>query len=177
MSGENFPLAFTHDVPWRGCKPAAEGVIPASRHALLGSHSGFYLLYPYFCLQKLEDLATLTSILLGDNSQWELTRWPPSKGSCVCYNCFHFHFLIPRPPPLYSFYLIRLAPLRKELVTPTPQRLSLPPMSTCSSSSHHWWFMASVILSFLPQQSNESWPSFDYSQHSLHIFCSPHSTQ
>lgn len=114
MSGENFPLAFTHDVPWRGCKPAAEGIIPASRHALLGSHSGFYSLYPYFCLQKLEDLATLTSILLGDNSQWELSRWPPSKGSCVCYNCFHFHFLIPRPPPLYSFLPHPPGPFKKE---------------------------------------------------------------
>lgn len=124
--------------------PAAEEAIPTSGHTLVGSHSGFSSLYPYFYFQRLEDLATLTCILLGDNSQWELSSWPPFWGSCVCYNWFHFYFLI--SAPLYSFYLIRLAPLRKGACN----SYSRPPISTCSSSSHHSWFISSVSLSFLP---------------------------
>lgn len=94
MFSKNFPLAFARDVPWGVCKAEIEGAIPLSRHAFLGSHSGFCFLNSYFFLEKLENLATLISTLQSDNSQWEQSSWLPFNGSCVCYSCFHFYFPI-----------------------------------------------------------------------------------
>lgn len=108
MFDKNFPLAFVHDVPQRGCKPVIEGAIHLHRYAFLGSNSAFCFLNQHFSLENLEDLETLISPLHGDNSQWELSSWPPFNGSCVSYSYFSCIFFY--QPPLF-IYIICLSSL------------------------------------------------------------------
>lgn len=148
MFSKNFPLAFAHDVPWGVCKPEIEGAIPLSRHVFLGLHNGFCFWNPHFFLEKLENLTTLISTLQSDNSQWELSSWPPSNGSCVCYSCFHFYF--PISAPFIHLYHLPVS-FRHSSLHLLLCRLSFPPISTYPNPIHHSWFISNVTPFSLQQ--------------------------
>lgn len=106
MFGKSFPLAFTHDGPWRSSKPTLRGPFQLADMFCQVHTVGF--VKSIFLSSEVGGSGNATSILLSDNSQWEPSTWRPFNGSCVSYNCFPFFLLI--PAPLYPFYIICPAP-------------------------------------------------------------------
>lgn len=113
MFSKNFPLAFAHDVPWGACKSKIKGAIPLSRHAFLGSCSGFCFLNAHFFLEKLENLATLISRVTTVSGSWAVGHLSMGHVFATVVSTSIFLY----QSPLF-IYIICLSPLGIGVCTP-----------------------------------------------------------